>query len=121
MRGLKKKLQAKAFRAKENLDTAILNLKNARLEQLMNKLDQAKSKIEYEGDIAWNIATRVLAKVKSVREQMSSKTSAAPKRKSIAKSKTQTSKKAKPKIKMKKSSRPPLKRSKKSAKASMRA
>ncbi|MGE0763043.1 MAG: hypothetical protein AB7N80_07175 [Bdellovibrionales bacterium] len=90
MKTLKKKIKAQATAAKANLDAAILGLRNASLEQLMDKLEDTKARLEKDRDLAWNIATGVLAKVKAVRESMNASAATEVKAK-----KRQISKKAK--------------------------
>jgi hypothetical protein len=70
MRSLRKKIQARASVARANLDAAILGLRNKSLEQLMEKLEQTRDRLELDGDTAWSLATKVLAKVRSVRESL---------------------------------------------------
>ena len=89
-----KKIRAQATNAKANLDAAILGLRNASLEQLMSKLEETKTRLEHEGDLAWNIASGVLAKVKAVRESLQAPRAA-------KKTKIRATKKAKPAAKVK--------------------
>jgi hypothetical protein len=68
MRNLRKRIQAKGSEVRANLDAAILGLRNNGFEQLKEKLDQARTRLDT--DTAWNVATRVLEKVRAVRESM---------------------------------------------------
>jgi hypothetical protein len=70
MRSIRKRIQAQASVARANLDAAILGLRNTSLDQVMERLEQTRNRLERDGDMAWSLATRVLAKVKAVRESI---------------------------------------------------
>lgn len=94
MRNLRKRIQAKGSEVRANLDAAILGLRNNGLDQLKEKLDQARTRLDT--DTAWSVATRVLEKVRAVRESMQK---AAPATSTVtAKPKTRKPAARKPKI-----------------------
>ncbi len=70
MKTLRKRIKARANAAKANLDAAILELRHTSLDQLMKKLEKTKSRLD--GDMAWTLASGVLAKVKAVRNSLKS-------------------------------------------------
>ncbi len=86
MQTLRKRIQAQATDLRANLDTAI-----------KEKLEQARTRLE--GDTAWSVATRVLEKVRAVRESLQKATSqkASPAKSTAARSKTSKSTTRKPK------------------------
>jgi hypothetical protein len=55
---------------KKNIDATILSLRNAGIERILHRVEETKARIEQEKDMAWRLASRVLAKVRSVRESL---------------------------------------------------
>lgn len=70
MGSIRKKIQAQASVARANIDAAILGLRHTGLDQLVERLEQTRTRLGRDGDMAWSLATRVLAKLRAVRESL---------------------------------------------------
>lgn len=81
MRKLKKEIERGVKAVKGNLDAVLLNLKSSKLEQLVNKLESTKKRLERDGDVAMGLALQVLGRVQSVRDSLKRVTQAKPKAK----------------------------------------
>lgn len=70
MRKLRRQIKSQVQVVKGNLDSVLLNLRNTKLEQLVNKLETTKKRLEKEGDVAMGLALQVLGRVRSVRDSL---------------------------------------------------
>lgn len=95
MRKLKKEIQSQIKAVKGNLDAVLLGLKSSKLEQLVNKLDSTRRRLEHDGDVAMGLALQVLGRVRSVRDSLKRATTTPLKVKVKMKAKPKAKKKAK--------------------------
>ncbi|MCB0365916.1 MAG: hypothetical protein H6624_14810 [Bdellovibrionaceae bacterium] len=64
------KARDKAAQAKKELDRKILDLTSTRFEKVRRILAEKRQKWEEDGDVAYKLAEKVLAKAKSIRENL---------------------------------------------------
>jgi len=66
--------RARAAKAKKEMDQKILDLTSSRFEKVRRILAEKRQKWEAEGDVAYKVAEKVLAKAKAIRETLAATT-----------------------------------------------